>query len=392
MKALWKPLGLLWAVLTLALPALMVFSALRTYRSLEDQKTVYLRSRAAAIAARLEHLPEGLSAGDISATFDDEPGLAEVAVLEPPADPEKDALASLWLGRELFRTAVSGGLFRAWVPFHGPSGVRLARIDLAESSADFLVEHARHQLWIVSFGALAFIALSILAAWSVRRRVASERRQLELQYLAQIGEMSAVLAHEIRNPLGTIKGFAQLLAERLPPADRELTAPIISEAVRLEGLVKDLLLYGRPAAPVIRPVETRRVAASILAHAGALRGTNDFQSDVADVTFHTDANLLEQALLNLVKNAFEALDGRPHGTVRLEAEAVGGKMVWRVLDDGPGLAAGAGTPFRTTKAFGTGLGLPVTRKLVEALGGEFTIVSRAAGGTEACISLPMNME
>jgi two-component system sensor histidine kinase HydH len=77
-------------------------------------------------------------------------------------------------------------------------------------------------------------------------------RQLELEHMAQLGEMSAVLAHEIRNPLGTIKGFAQLLAEQRGGTSTELVEPILSETGRLENLVRDLLLYGRPPAPAPR--------------------------------------------------------------------------------------------------------------------------------------------
>ncbi len=391
-----KPLSLLWVAITIALPALLVYSAARTYRALEDQKVVYLRSRMAAVASQLETLPAGIPAGEVLSALNEEPGLLDVVVLDPPPDVTKDPLAALWLGRELFRTqsAQVGGeaVLRAFVPFHGPHGLRLARIDLAASSADFLVEHARHHLWIVAAGCLVFLALSILAAWSLRKLVLAQHRQLELEHLAHIGKMSAVLAHEIRNPLGTIKGFAQLLAEKLPPQYDDLLHPILSETIRLEGLVKDLLLYGRPSLPCPRTTSSREVSEKMRAHAEQTRGTVKFDSRIADVTFETDANLLEQALLNLLKNAAEALHGRPEGTVCLEVELVSDEVVWRVLDDGPGISAEARDrlfePFFTSKAFGTGLGLSITRNLVDALGGKFSIEDRPEGGTVAEIRLP----
>jgi two-component system sensor histidine kinase HydH len=350
----------------------------------------------AAVASQLETLPAGVPAGEVLRALDEEPGLLDVIVLDPPQDTTKDPLADLWLGRELFRTEsaqVRGeAVFRAFVPFHGPHGLRLARIELASSTADFLVEHARHHLWIVAVGCVVFLALSLLTAWSSRRLVQAEHRQLELEHLAHIGKMSAVMAHEIRNPLGTIKGFAQLLAEKLPKQYDDLLNPILSETVRLEGLVNDLLLYGRPSQPSPSAVSSRELAEKLRAHAGQIRGTLKFDSRIDDVTFETDVNLLEQALLNLLKNAFEALHGRPEGTVCLEAEQISDEVVWRVLDDGPGMSTEARgrlfEPFYTSKAFGTGLGLSITRKLVVALGGKFSIEDRPEGGTMAEIRLP----
>jgi len=392
-----KPLGLLLMTVALGLPAMLFYSAVRTYRALEDQKTVYLRSRMAAVSSRLETLPSNIPIHQVLGALEEEPGLLDVVVLDPPADLAKDPLAALWLGRELFRTEsaeVQGkAAFRAYVPFHSPQGLRLARIDLAADTADFLVEHARHHLWIVTAGCLLFVVLSIVTARSVGMLIASQQRQLELEHLAHIGKMSAVLAHEIRNPLGTIKGFAQLLEEKVSPQNGDLLKPILSETVRLEGLVKDLLLYGRPAQPSLHWIGSLEVADRLRAHADHIRGPVKFESRIVDVTFESDVNLLEQALLNLLKNAVEALEDRPWGVVVLEVERIGSEVAWRVLDDGPGISTEARQrlfePFYTSKAFGTGLGLSITRKLVDALGGKFVIEARPDGGTVAEIRLPL---
>ncbi|WP_321473336.1 ATP-binding protein [uncultured Paludibaculum sp.] len=397
-QSISRPVRLIWILTAFGLPAMLFYSAIRTYKELDDQKTVYLRSRVAAIAARLETLPPGLSSDEILETFSEEPGLMNLRVLEPPAQAESDPLADLWRGRELFRTeneVVAGRqVFRAFVPFHTGNGLRLARIELAENTADFLVEHARHHLWFAGFGGILILALSLFALWSLERTAEAERRQLELQHLAHIGKMSAVLAHEIRNPLGTIKGFAQLLDEQLPSGYSEYLQPILSETARLEGLVKDLLLYGRPAQAVLRQVESTELAETVQTHihqalaSGAVR----LEKSIVSVTFESDPNLLEQALLNLLRNSMEALQERGTGTVRLEVESRDGQVVWRVLDDGPGLSEEARRrlyePFYTSKAFGTGLGLSITRKLVEALGGQFRIENRAEAGTMATIVLP----
>lgn len=372
-----KAVTALWVAATIALPAILIVGALRTYRALDEQREVYLRERMAAIASRLETAP---------ALIEDEPGLLSYEVLRPPRDPEADPLAALWEGRELFRTefAEAGGrrLFRAIVPFHEADGLRLARLEIDAAEADFLVSGARRHLVFVMLASFALVGLSLLAERNLRR-------QLELEHLARLGSMAATLAHEIRNPLGTIKGFAQLAAERSEPAQRALLDPIVRETLRLEGLVKDLLLYGRPSAPVRKEVSAGGLASQLAAHTP---GPPVFEAAVEDVTFLSDPNLLEQALLNLIRNALEAVDTTAAPRVRLSVAASGQEIVWRVEDNGPGLSdevqARLFEPFRTTKAFGTGLGLPITRKLVESLGGKLTIGNRPEGGVAAEIRLP----
>lgn len=390
-----------WLLLTIALPLLLMTGAIGTYKALDEQRTIYLRHRIASIAARLETLPAGSSRGPLLESFVDEPEIVDVVVLERPEEPQGDALANLWEGRELFRiesTSWRGEpLYRAHVPFHSAEGLRVARIDVSERSADFLLEPARRQLWIVSAGSAAIVLLSVLAALSIRRASAAQQKQLEMEHLARIGEMSAVLAHEIRNPLGTIKGFAQLLGERLGSEDAGLLQPVLSEASRLEGLVKDLLLYGRPAQPAFRPITMESVTETLRAHANVMRsGGVDLAISSEQVTFVSDVNLLEQALLNLMRNSAEAVDGSPGGVVRVEGFLQKRTVVWRVTDNGPGFSEESlkrlYEPFYTTKASGTGLGLAITRKLVDALHGELSLKNSTAGGVEAEIRLPLTTQ
>lgn len=369
----------LWLISTIGLPAILVLGAVRNYRALDAQREVYLRGRMAALASQLETAPEAAA---------EDPGLLDLAILDRPADGEASPLAALWDGRELFRTVNLRGpagerIFRAFVPFHSAQGLRLARLDLDASEADFLTGEARGHVVFVLIGSVALVALSV---YSMRNL----RRQMELEHLARIGSMSAVLAHEIRNPLGTIKGFAQLCLEQAAPAQRALLDPIVQETLRLESLVKDLLLYGRPAQPAWKVVRAQELAATLSRHTP---GAPLFEATVPDVAFSTDPNLLEQALLNLVRNAIEAVEGRVDAQVRLIASTAGREVIWRVEDNGPGLSPEAlrqlFEPFRTTKSFGTGLGLSITRKLATALGGSLTVSNRAEGGAVAEIRLPL---
>jgi signal transduction histidine kinase len=379
--------------ISVVLPLMLLYSSLRTFHELDRQRQVYLQSRAAAIAARLETLPEG----DLERIGQDELGLVDLLILRSPASVDGDPLAPLWAGRELFRIETlqveREPVFRAWVPFHSPYGLCLARIDLAERSADFLLIHARHNVLIATAGGIVVVALSLATAWGAQRAARSEQLQLELEHLAQIGKMSAVLAHEIRNPLGTIKGFAQLLGEKLRGPDAQLLSPILSETKRLEALVRDLLLYSRPPQPVLQRVSTAGIVEALRAHAIQMIGSRPirFEAAVPDITISTDPNLLQQALLNVLRNSVETLEGADHGTIGLSFDAGAEEVRFELWDDGPGLTDQARSrlfePFYTTKLSGSGLGLAITRKLVASLGGDFSLVDRPEGGTLARIRL-----
>jgi two-component system sensor histidine kinase HydH len=229
----------------MVLPAILVYSSVRTFRELDQMTSVFLRNRGAAIAARLETLrttgPE-----ELQAFVENEPGLLEVHVISQPGDP---ALADLWNGRQLFRTdevSESGTrIFRSWIPFHGDGHLRIAQIDLDAASADFLLVHARHNVVIATVSSGVIVLLAAYALWSIRRAAAEEKRNLELAHLAHLGKMSAVLAHEIRTPLATIKGFSQLALEQSVGGIRSMLEPVIDETQRLERLVSDRIVAHR---------------------------------------------------------------------------------------------------------------------------------------------------
>jgi two-component system sensor histidine kinase HydH len=393
--------GLLLPLVIIVLPAVLLVSSLRTFNELKIQKTVYLRNRVAAVAGRLETLPETTSGDALYGVLsEDEPSLISVELLSREQTASSGpSLEPLWDGRELFRTETleTGGfeIFRAWVPFHSSAGLRLARIDLDAGAADFLITHSRHNVIVSSLGGLVLVALSLYAIWATRRAARMEVRQLELEHLAQLGEMSAVLAHESRNPLGTIKGFAQLIGEQEGAGTRGLIDPILSETQRLESLVSDLLLYGRPPSPAIRWTRWEEVLSPLKAHAERLAQKSGvhFLADEPAVQWRTDPQLLLQALLNLLRNAFEAAGGRDGAEVRLEVHLPpSGGLAVAVVDNGPGIPpevkAKLFKPFFTTKTFGTGLGLSITRALARSLGGELTLGDAPPQGTTAELRFP----
>ena len=323
-----------WVPAVLALPAVLLLTSILTFRELGEMRTVYLRNRVATIAGRLETLP----VSDFDMLYSEEPALTDLEVFERGSGtPANAALEALWSGRELFRTEVVslGGrrVFRAWVPFHSEGLMRVARIDLEASAADFLLRHARRNLAIAGVAGLVLVLLSLYAVWTARRAA-------QLKHLAQLGKLSAVLAHEIRNPLGTIKGFAQLAAEKADAGVRALLEPVLEEVVRLERLVNDLLLYGRPVAPAVRETHWNSLAEQLEVNARQLADGRRVNVAVepAACRFRTDPDLLRRALLNLVRNAVEAAAESPtrRSGWRWPRTAAEARSV-TVEDNGPGI-------------------------------------------------------
>jgi two-component system sensor histidine kinase HydH len=224
----------------------------------------------------------------------------------------------------------------------------------------------------------AILILASLVFW--RASLASERaeqRHAQQRQLAALGEMSAVLAHELRNPLASLKGHAQLLQERLERdgADERTTAKavrVVAEARRLEQLTHGLLDF-------VRLGELQRGPASPLAIVEA--AIADFQKDRVDVeaehapaSWSLDAQRMQQVISNLVDNALQAAaDERVEVEVRTSASA----CVFEVRDRGPGVPDDQRElifqPFHTTRTRGTGLGLAVSRRIVELHGGTIEV-------------------
>ncbi len=388
------------AAVLLVLPVVLLFSSVRSFREIEETKAVYLRNRAATLAARLENMAlEELARDPVAVLAGEEPALVALRIyrsVEEAAGDER--AASLFRGEALFYTAeveVDGApALRTYLPFHCGGGLCIARIDLDRAAADYLVEHSRHHVLLSLLASAVLVAFTGYFLWSERRSVAFQRRQLELEHLAQLGRMSATLAHEIRNPLGTIKGFVQLALEQSGEDLKPMLEPVLEETGRLERLVNHLLLYGRPANPRKRPVEWRELAERLEAHAAQRAGGGlrfEVSGDAGE--FETDPEMLTQVLLNLALNSIDVLGGAPDGVVRVTAERGPRRGIRIVVEDnGPGIPEEIRErlfePFTTTKANGTGLGLSIARKLTEALGGSIAVESAAPHGTRVVLDFP----
>lgn len=214
--------------------------------------------------------------------------------------------------------------------------------------------------------------------------------------LSAIGQLSAGLAHEIRNPLASISGAASILErnENLGPKGERCLEIITKEAERLNGLLTSFLNFARPRAPRLQLVDVQPVldnVAALAAHASRAR-TNQVNTRVAPDLPHVecDPEQLEQVLLNLVINAIEASpEGEP---VTIAAETSGNKVWVRIIDQGSGVAPAdidrLFDPFFTTKENGTGLGLSVAHQIVRRMGGSLLAQRNDDKGMTFSVVLP----
>ncbi len=201
--------------------------------------------------------------------------------------------------------------------------------------------------------------------------VAEERKATEYER-----EKHSVSAHEIRNPLNAIRGFAKLLAEDASdPDQRESAEVIVKETDRLDGILKRLLDYSRELKLNLDEISLRQWWADLKLIAGEMAGessVNAVWSDPPDRKAVFDPELMQQVFVNLYKNAIEA--SPESGTVKASLDIVKNQVVLRIEDEGPGIttedADKAFHKFHTTKVGGTGVGLPFSKRIVNAHGGD----------------------
>jgi two-component system sensor histidine kinase HydH len=230
------------------------------------------------------------------------------------------------------------------------------------------------------------------ALWMVRGARQRDRLQAELERgrrLAALGEMSAVIAHEVKNPLASLKGNAQLLAETVPETGPARTKAdrVVAEATRLERLTSDLLDFVRSGELRRAPTDARALVEDVAAEVGA--GTVDVSAEGTVTGWSLDAGRLRQAVTNVVQNAVQA---SPAGG-RVEVAVTGADaLTIEVKDRGPGIPPGEERaifePFHTRRAKGIGLGLAIARRMVELHGGTIVAGPRPGGGAVVTISVP----
>ncbi len=219
---------------------------------------------------------------------------------------------------------------------------------------------------------------------------------VERERLAALGEAAGVMAHEVRNPVGSIMNALALLEreDHTGEAGRALLGIIAEETARLERLVSQLLELGRPLLPRPRAFcieELTRRAVQLLETRGELSDRKVEMPPARDTIAWIDPDLVELALVNVLRNAVQST--RKDARLRLRVESGGGRVRWTLEDDGPGIpeeiVRRLGQPFVTTRATGTGMGLAVVRRIVEASGGRLSVARAELGGAQVTLELPL---
>ena len=222
-----------------------------------------------------------------------------------------------------------------------------------------------------------------------------QQRVQEAEKMAAIGELSTYIAHEIRNPLFAIGGFANALMRNpsLDESGREKAGIILEESQRLDGILKSILNFSKPVETDIGNVDLDKIASQTVKIMSmgdeARRVETSLATDKQLPNARGNANLLKQCLINIIKNAHEAMpDG---GKLSVSVTQSGNLLAIIVQDTGVGIKEEAMTqifnPFFSTKNKGAGLGLAMTKKLIQDMGGKLELSSKPGVGTTVRILL-----
>jgi signal transduction histidine kinase len=225
-----------------------------------------------------------------------------------------------------------------------------------------------------------------------------QREASQRERLSSLGRLSTVVAHEIRNPLMIIKTSLRTLRreDAAPEQTRTAVKDIDEEITRLNRIVAEVLDYARPIKFDRAPADLNALAADAARAAEAAGGTARIRLDLdrAIPAVTTDAERLRQALVNILDNALQAVAGR-HPDVRLRTFTIDPRrMAIVVSDNGGGIAPDdmprLFDPYFTTRSTGTGIGLAISRNIIEGLGGRITVASELDRGTDVRIELPLD--
>lgn len=298
---------------------------------------------------------------------------------------------------------------RAEKPLSRMSGPIIGVVELVQdlSGDDRIVFH--FQVLVILSCSIIMGALFVVLLLVVKRgeRIIEQRAQERLRlkeelsrarHLSALGEMVATISHEIRNPLGIIRSSAELLKKRMAANGNGIPDIIVEESSRLNHIITDFLNFARPRQPEFKPCRLDEIIEKNIAFLEPQLEENGYRIDLRmDGTLPpimADADMLYQAFLNLLMNAMQAMPAG--GLISVDFRKDEGALSLRIRDQGDGIPDDIlekiWDPFFTTKEKGTGLGLGVVQKIIEAHQGRIRIGNMDGGGAEIWIDLPLTQE
>jgi two-component system sensor histidine kinase HydH len=267
------------------------------------------------------------------------------------------------------------------------------RRPITDHDIQFLTMFA-HQAALAIDNAMAHSSMEAL-----NREIRSMHEQLaQSEKMAALGTMMAEITHEIRNPLVSIGGFTRRLDRKITDPDaRRYIEIILGEVLRLEAIIRDNLDYVKNVGPQFNSGSLGAVVDEVLAvyedelRQRGIRVERHISAGLPDLQF--DAAQIKQCVVNLITNAMEAMEPGGVLTVRSGLGPEGDDETIEVGDTGPGISTEAMrnlfNPYYTTKARGTGLGLPITHRIVKGHGGTITFRNKETGGALFVIRIPL---
>ncbi|WP_203363961.1 PAS domain-containing sensor histidine kinase [Bacillus sp. REN10] len=245
------------------------------------------------------------------------------------------------------------------------------------------------------FSALNHLEQTLYVSTDITERIQAEEWIRTSEKLTIVGELAAGVAHEIRNPLTSIKGFVQLMKE-----DSQQKQPYLevvdSEIDRISMIVNEFLVLGKPQAMKFQPTNMNKLIQDVIILLAAQANMNGVEiksefSHSLPITY-CDQNQMKQVFINILKNAIEAMPNG--GQVHIKTKLIGNEMVLTFQDEGTGISkerlAKIGEPFYSTKEKGTGLGLMVSYRIIEAHHAQMNITSEVGRGTLVEVTFPLS--
>jgi two-component system, NtrC family, sensor histidine kinase HydH len=392
--------------------AAIVYTTMQNMSSVRKLATESLDSVALALSLSAGHM---LKAGDflsleqVRTIFSDR-SVAYAFVADPTGkllfhtNPRlTGSVLPLGAAEELFRYATPTGqrltlqtgisAYRYTYPVERPNGQELRlRIVLNSLPADRLIAKARQMWWVVGGVLLAFWSMGIFFGWLLMRYLCLQEELARKKHMALIGQMTAVLSHEIRNALGSIKGYTQWVDRKMQPDDalRGPVAMALGGIERVELLVNELLLYSKDEAHRPERINVHRLLAE------SLLSFQEWQGEIMPLGegaawVVADKEKLYRVFVNVIQNALQAMGDS--GKLAVSVEGKGRWFEISVADTGPGIRQEdvdlLFTPFHTSKVNGTGIGLAYSKKVIEATGGRIELANRTdMTGAVLTIHLP----